>query len=434
MRMRLAGVVVLAVGAVFLSVPNGAVGSTTGDIEADRGPIDPTDAGAKGGLVEDIENPSAVVKRAEALLGERYVDTRINGEHTAYVVGVLNLTDQEAPALERQLSGSAPVVFEARTVPVRNVTSVRNAVEQAILKSGTPFSVIGSNPEDGAILVGVPTSEDIEAAARIAADTLPDERRLSEAQGTGIDLVSKSALEPVVRIRVISGEGQLTESPFEAPYRAGKAVGIDIGSSGYNCTTGFFMHKNGKNFGSTAGHCGNSSNGDETYFAGDLKGDVQFNQFDAGAPDNVLADVLLFDLGQGGTRTMYRSSTLNRDVTGKYDLNDFVAGWRTCTRGAAWGDQSCGDLRQNYVDVTIHAEGNTIRNQYCWAWEPANDYGNMLGDSGAPVYRVRPNESIWAAGLHSSIKNLAGGPATDSSCFTGINQVLNQLDANLATQ
>ena len=396
-------------------------------------PIDPSDRGAESVLVEDLENPSDVAKRAEALLGARYVDVSINSSHTSFVVGVLDLAPDEARELEADLSGEALVSVEGRTVSSSAVDSLRRTVEEAVLKSDLPYSVIGSNLQDGSVLVGIDEASMVPDAVELLSSELPGWKAEDKA-GDGVDLVPGASGKAAVHVRVV-GTGRLTESKFDGPYRAGKAVGINVGAN-YSCTTGWFMHKNSKNFGSTAGHCARPvGNGASSYFAGSFKGDVQFDQFDAGKPNNIKADVLLYDLGNGGTRTLFRSPTLNRDVTGQYGLGDMVAGWRTCTRGAAWDEQSCGNLRANYVDATITADGFTLKNQYCWKWEPENDYRNIDGDSGAPVYRVRANESVWAAGIHSSIQDYASGdPGYDTSCFTGIVQVLNELDANLATQ
>lgn len=109
------------------------------------------------------------------------------------------------------------------------------------------------------------------------------------------------------------------------------------------------------------------------YFAGDRKGDVVSNQLWADNPS--YADVLLSNLVGQWTAWLYRSATLSRKVSGRYVEADLVAGFRICTRGA-------------------------------------------------PAYRVQPDESVWAAGLHR-------WGAADYGCFTSIGAVLNQTNSTL---
>ena len=153
--------------------------------------------------------------------------------------------------------------------------------------------------------------------------------------------VKDASSTPVIAVRVMEGV-LLEETANEAPYRAGKYV--RVASSSNNCTTSWFVKKNGINWGMTAGHCG--PNGSGVHFAGVQKGDIQWNQLFADTP--ALADAALFDLGAGGTAYLYRSTTINRAVTGKYNNGDLVAGFRTCTRGAFTGDQVCGSSSRIY--------------------------------------------------------------------------------------
>ncbi|MCZ3390040.1 MAG: S1 family peptidase [Actinomycetia bacterium] len=386
-----------------------------------------------GSLVEDTENPSSVSERAQVLLGERFVDVQVSPDHSQYIVGVLNLHPDEVGGLEKRLSGPAPVTVVSRDVPRKEVEAARMAVENAVLKSDVAFTAISSDLQDGVVNLLVPTEKTVDQAASLVQSSLPGVQTVVPVEGGGSDIVvNPSEPSAIVEVRISDLEGKLTEEYSNtSPYRAGKFVAIDNGT-GQNCTTSWLMAKNGNNFGSSAGHCGD--NGSRVYFGGENKGDVQWNQFQAGRPNDIRADVLLFDLGNGGLKSLYRSTTINRDVTGKYAQSDMVSGWRTCTRGAFTGDQSCGDLKPNWVDVTFTLSGKTFKNMYCWQWEPANGYTNIPGDSGAPTYRVRANESVWAAGILSSIIDTDNDGIINASCFTGINEALTQLGANLQTQ
>jgi len=105
-----------------------------------------------------------------------------------------------------------------------------------------------------------------------------------------------------------------------------------------------------------------------------------------------------------------------------------VAGLRVCSRGAQTGDQVCGNLNSGQIDITtpIDVNGRRVRNQFCWSPDPGVD-GLTFGDSGAPLYRVQSDESVWAAGLvASSLIDIE--PVI---CFTSMGAVLNQTNTTL---
>ncbi len=156
------------------------------------------------GLVEDVENPSAVVSRAKALLGDRYVDVSINADHTAYIVGVLDLKPDEAQRLGEQLSGPAPVVVAPRAVTAQAVMVLRRQIEQLVqgLDSSIEFTVLGSNPADGSVLVGVSDEESLAGAGAFLRSQLPDWDVVDRGTRT-IRLATTSQSDPQIVVRVL---------------------------------------------------------------------------------------------------------------------------------------------------------------------------------------------------------------------------------------
>ncbi len=156
-------------------------------------------------LVEDIENPSAVVRRARELLGDRFVDVSINDDHTSYIVGVLNLTPEEMPSLGEELSGPAPVTVAFRAVSAEAIADLRTQIEQLIkgLDSSVDVTLIGSNEADGSVLVGVSDDEGVIAAAAFLRSQLP-QWQVTDRGAHSIRLATGSPSDPQVLIRVIS--------------------------------------------------------------------------------------------------------------------------------------------------------------------------------------------------------------------------------------
>ena len=62
----------------------------------------------------DRELPSEVTRRARALLGDRFVDVRVGADQASYIIGVLDLQDDEIDDLTSRLERELPLYFEQR--------------------------------------------------------------------------------------------------------------------------------------------------------------------------------------------------------------------------------------------------------------------------------------------------------------------------------
>jgi hypothetical protein len=414
---------VAAIGAtVLLGLPM-AVASSAGA----QGKDAPVSGDAQSEYVPSIVDevlPSKVEEAAREALGGRFVDVRLVNDGQAYEVGVLGLQDGESESLAKLILPAVPIAFQNRTVSAEEVRALADQLSETLAKDRRGVDLIAPDLNTGSVVLGVGSEEQLEAATSFATNFLSDHFGTAKVEDPtsrafpDAEVVVSTGQANVPTVALFVSRETESEGPYEAPYRAGKYV--RVGSSNANCTTSFFVGMNQKNWGMTAGHCGN--NGSNVHFGGDQKGDIQWNQLFGHA--NPKADVALFDLNNGGTATMYRSSTLNRDVTGQYSNNELVDGLRVCSRGAFTGDQSCGDIYLEDADTWSSTVEKYVANGWCYTWDP---YGNVLGDSGAPVYRVKPNESINAAGVLRSI-------GINHSCMTSIGASLNQLGgANLKT-
>lgn len=412
-------VVTAAIAGVAMLAALLLAGPTAASEEAKSGDSD-TKSEYEWSIV-DVVSPSEITAQAQEQFGERYVDVSITSDQSGYVVGVLDLTAEEASVA--RFPADAPVALESRLVPRGSTEALTGVVQAAFANDNMGLVLIGHDYAIGEVLLVAGDGANIEAIVnRVQAITPGEDRETTDGSG----VIRLTTTSDVASVTIKSGDSVDDEAADVAPYRAGKYLAVGAGNN--NCTTGWYFRKNGINWGSTAGHCG--TNGTNVYFAASQRGDVQWNQLYAGNPAPV--DVSLFDMGNGGTAYLYRSTTINREVTGKYDNSDFVAGFRTCTRGAFTGDQSCGNLKAGYIDVQIWSDtaNKLINNAYCWDMEGTGPQG---GDSGAPVYRVRANESVWAAGMHKGRMDTDGDDVLDAACFMGIGAILNHTNTTLQT-
>ena len=423
MRLRAAAfAAVVLMGAVGLS---NAPASGADDQDATQGGAKERVSEYEYSVVDEVL-PSKIEEGAKALVGDRFVDIEISENQQNYVIGVLEASPDEAEKFSALLSSEVPVTVETRTVS-RPETEALYGEVWAGLKSTKPGTalIVGRDYATGTITIIANGTDALDAIDEVASAALPGSEQKATQDGATVFISSEGSDSTSISVQV----GSMTEleADDEAPYRAGKLLAVGAGNN--NCTTGWFMHKNGNNFGLTAGHCG--QNNSNVYFAADQKGDVQNNQLWANDPAHV--DASLFALGGGGTKTLYRSSTLNRDVTGEYANDDLDGGFRICVRGAFTGDQSCGDIKGAYTDVPTWSSiaNRYVNNSWCWDTESP---GITNGDSGGPVYRVRPNESVWAAGLIRSGISTDTDPTYEIGCFNPIATAENFLNATLAKQ
>lgn len=104
--------------------------------------------------VADIESPSSITHRAEHLLGNRFVETRINPDRSTYVVTVLNLKPDEEGEILAKLERQAPVELRQGMVPTAKTMALRHEIERAFIRHSSNAQLVGSNAAGGYVLVG----------------------------------------------------------------------------------------------------------------------------------------------------------------------------------------------------------------------------------------------------------------------------------------
>ncbi len=368
--------------------------------------------------VVDVESAGTVRERAQQVLGDRFVEIWVTPDQLSYSVGVHNLEPSEKTGFEDLISGKTPVTIVDRPVSRAELDQFAEEIGDITNQLESTISSYGLDYEAGVVLISTSESqfdevaEDLEEHSNIVVRT-EDDRTVMTSDGVAISGYS----EP--QVVVVTTEHSEEEGASENPYRAGKY--ISVGGSKANCTASFTVLKDSKRYGLTAGHCGKNSS--SVTFAGTSRGAITSNTLWAASP--AVADASIFRMEKNSTAVLYRSSTINRDVTGKYKTSDLVKGFRVCTRGAFTADQSCGPISQ--VNVTTYSDtaNRNVKNGYKWTWDP---YGTKKGDSGAPVYRVQSDGSVKAVGVHRS------GNTVNSSTFTPIDVVLKQTGTTLVTR
>lgn len=367
--------------------------------------------------VINLEPVSVVRARVEKAVGDRFVEIWITPDQKSYVVGIYNLKAGEKKSLEKEVQGIAPVQLVNRDVSRVELEKLGAEIEKLVEAQGIPISSFGLDYEAGAVLVGLETVKPSDVM-----EQLNKEMKLQGKVHLGSD--GHSMRDGAARFepggaRVIVFNDALTpeESPTASPFRAGKR--LTIGSSGW-CTAGYTVTKNGMRYGLTAGHCG--VNGTSVTFAGVRQGNIQNNSLYAANPAN--SDAAVFKLNSSSMVFLYRSSTINRKVSGLYASAELVKNLRVCTRGSKTGDQSCGPITQTRIQTVYSGSGKRVNNGWRWRWDPNGTQG---GDSGAPVYRVQADGSVKAAGIHRA------GDGSSTSVFTSIKIVLSDTGSSLLT-
>jgi len=104
--------------------------------------------------VADIESPSSITHRAEHVLGNRFVETRISPNKSTYVVTVLNLKPQEEGKILAKLERQAPVELRRGMVPTAQTLALRHRIERAFVQESSNAQLVGSNAAGGYVLIG----------------------------------------------------------------------------------------------------------------------------------------------------------------------------------------------------------------------------------------------------------------------------------------
>lgn len=159
----------------------------------------------------DRERPGEVTTRAKALLGNRFVDLAVGPGQASYIIGVLNLQDDEIDDMTARLERQVPLYFENRRVAASDVEELRQVIEQAFATDRQGVRAIGSDLQQGQVLVGV-ASDRIPTMAEVVADLLPGPQEITRT-GDGSALVCSSGGDPTRPCVIVKavGLGELTD-------------------------------------------------------------------------------------------------------------------------------------------------------------------------------------------------------------------------------
>ncbi|MDR1294010.1 MAG: S1 family peptidase [Bifidobacteriaceae bacterium] len=365
-----------------------------------------------------------VVATAKELFADRYVDTWMAEEQDSFVVGVLNLDEDEIATAAPHFADLAPVRFEECLVS-------RPALEEAL--QGALDVVDGQSTtywidyENAIVNIGFAGASDMETASA-ALQTEPDltvVERSEEAMLSG----SQDAISPAVPRVTLSEASQMSalESVNSTPLRGAKRLMLEWTASaqsfGGACTTGLQTKNANGYFVLTAGHC--APNGAKTYLGGVTQyASMEMNTIFHRA--NASGDTAVFGVSNGASLTpsIYVNSNLSRLVVGKATP---ASGTRACTQGATTPQERCGYIRAVGVTGTMstlslpdNVSSHLI--QSLVAWVPDSGVSlSTYGDSGGPLYGVNPDGSAIAMGILSGSAQMnLDNVMTNVNLFTSI--------------
>jgi hypothetical protein len=375
----------------------------------------------------DLTSPEVLIPRLVEVFGDRYVHLSLEENEAVYAVWVLDLQVAEDGALLLKVDSEAPIVLKSASVPRRALDELKETFVSSSPHGRMGIDSFGASYSTGSLDIGYTTSTTPMELARALSSRLMD-TPIVDQFGNHLAGPVAAPAKAVVKLEPSAMEEQ--EGAGEAPYRAGKYLAV--GSMEDNCTTGFLFTRNDKRFGSTAGHCGRGN--DLVFFAGDLKGELVSNLLYDGQGTQANpspGDAVFYDLGNGGTATVFYNPTTNLDVVGRVPTSDLIEGLRLCTYGA-FSDNTpatCGPLFEP-LDQTkwSNTADRWVGNAYCWENDPGETVG---GDSGAPAVRLLGGGDVRAAGLH---RLKGSGTAGSYGCFTAIQPVLNSSNMSLITK
>lgn len=215
------------------------------------------------------------------------------------------------------------------------------------------------------------------------------------------------------------------------PYEAGLELTLTDGGFVGSCTSAFtiFSAATGQFYGTTAGHCGDT--GTAVAIGATGISNIGTNSLWNREPSN--SDAARFFIpALAQTDDIYTGGVNgHRDVAGQLNNAGLVAGTRLCYQGITSGNNNCGNIRNDWVDlaVTLEVDGvnHTINHTWCINWDA------RPGDSGGPVYRVNADNSATAAGIVSFILVESEDPLFGDMCFTSIEWSLAELNGTLVS-
>jgi len=219
------------------------------------------------------------------------------------------------------------------------------------------------------------------------------------------DPAAAVTVEPDARIEV---QSLATRDTFP-PYQAGLGITIAVGRTLLRCTTGYIFRNAYGNFGTTAGHCGHV--GDGVVIGRSIVDSIRKDGYQG--VRTVRADLAAYSLS--AHRWSYWGNVLvqggiERRVVNKLSNTQITNGLRLCFEGITSNGGNCGAVVRTNSTLCCDAGGHSF------VFDCIN-FPSQPGDSGSPVYQLRADGFVNAAGGLSSNVTINGRTVM---CFSTI--------------
>ncbi|MDR1295152.1 MAG: S1 family peptidase [Bifidobacteriaceae bacterium] len=385
------------------------------------------------------------------LLGDRFVEFWLTPEQDHYVVGVHDLTADEAPAISDSLSQIAQVEVVSRQVSRGQLDEFAATVE-AKLAEGIAWTSFGVNYESGTVVLELPPGSDYPAVAEAFADLDGGLILTGEAAKSTVVPFGNATLSDVPRLAILPDLVSATsqENMYSTPFRAGKSlVKHDMTEWVEACTSAFVL-RGGTDpqnyYALTAGHCdpgwrmfglGSKVEGSIASTTGTVKalsallnntywdheGDIPADAGVVGLPANV-----------SPSPSVYVNSSLQRSVTGQASPPLYARG---CFNGVTTPQEKCGTVTSYNTPVYFGPDPRTD-NKHHWlqhatliTWDPVTWNYTDYGDSGGPLYSVNPDGTAVALGVLSGGYRDVENHPTNVSIFSDVSYAISATGTQL---
>ncbi len=404
-RARWSGVLVLAaIGAIAGGGVGAAAAAGTGSsgpTQASGTPFTQTTDPSQEDYYDQFDNAvnvEGIANQAQAAFGQRFAGYLIDRQVTPNMlrIYVLNATSKDQDTLATIASGNPQVAVQPAQVSWNQLLAAKDAVGQVA-------SQLDIWPADiGPDLAG----QDVRVFTESPLDQSSQDAMTRAAGGIKVQFTASTGTE---------GQALDCATCFP-PYKGGKKLRTQIG----DCTTGFTLqNSDGSNFfGSSAGHC--SREGDHVHIGDNDLGAVNTSTF-YGNPE-AGSDALDVPINASNAKPkVFNADTGDsKTVTARYFDSDLVTGTHLCYQGIGTGG-FCDDIKWADFQIDYSEDGHNFTLKHAWALGSTDSAG---GDSGGPVYHIKPDGSAKAAGGIAA-KNAFG------TWFSSIGNTLDNLNKHL---
>jgi hypothetical protein len=367
--------------------------------------VDDVDGAVQGTAVGLQELTGLLLDAATSELGDRYVEMWLTEGQDHFVVGVHDLQDGEAEALQAELGLVAPTEVVNRQVSRAELDEVALAVSAAAEAQGGVVSVV-RNCERGVVRLVVPES----VSASSLADEIAATGQVTAVTGDAVDgletLFDFDIAGSQPKVAIVHGAAPSPMDTYlSAPMKSGKYITVTGSQHSLHCTSGFLVSGGGGTYGITAGHCGQVGSSVKLGTASSslTQGNIQNNTYWGNG--NPVGDSAVFIIGgSGADASVFVNSSLSRTLVSQAQAAPAPALYgRACFSGTTTLQESCGNVTATGVSFTNqqHYDGShNISGLVEWQSDAAQAVQG--GDSGSGIYAVNADGTAVALGLIQS--------------------------------